>query len=186
MINKAEKEKYNRIWSTGKYLQSPASSWVVDKILATKPSGKVLDVGCGNGYVVSKLLEKGIDAYGIDITKAAWETKSEINPDFRIPKGRLTEASASNIPFKNGEFDTTYSVTLLEHIPPEEVSVVVGEILRVTSNKTIHYINTRSKQQQFGYDLHLTVESLGWWQAWFDKHNSKKVVVVLGDSNVKT
>ena len=50
---KNEKEKYNTVWGTGQYHQSPANSWVVDKILATRPTNEVLDIGCGNGYAVA-------------------------------------------------------------------------------------------------------------------------------------
>ena len=179
-----EKKKYDEVWGTGKYHQSPANSWVIDKILALEPLGKVLDIGCGNGYAVAELLERKVDAHGTDITKAAWKTKSAVNPSFHIPEEKLTEAPASNTPFKNAEFDTTYSVTVLEHIPPEEVSAVIKEILRITSNKTIHYINTEFEQQQFGHDLHLTVKPLEWWQEQFDKYNFKKISVILGDSNL--
>ena len=186
MVNKSEKKKYSKIWATGKYLQSPAGSWVIDRILASNPTGKVLDIGCGNGYVVAKLLEKNIDAYGIDITKAAWETKSEINPNFSTPKNRLVEASASSIPFGDGEFNTTFSIMLLEHIPPEEISAVIREVLRVSKNKTIHYVNTMHRQRQFGYDLHLMVEPLRWWQAQFNKYNPKGIVTVLKDCNDRT
>jgi SAM-dependent methyltransferase len=34
---------------------------------------KVLDVGCGNGYVLSRYAEEGADVYGVDLTPTAIE-----------------------------------------------------------------------------------------------------------------
>jgi ubiquinone/menaquinone biosynthesis C-methylase UbiE len=36
---------------------------------ALKINGKVLEVGCGTGRIYLELLKKGVDIYGIDISK---------------------------------------------------------------------------------------------------------------------
>ena len=42
---------------------------------------KVLDVGCGNGYVLSKYALEGADVFGIDITQAGVDLCNPQTPD---------------------------------------------------------------------------------------------------------
>jgi len=175
-----EKEKYQTCWSSGKYRQSTPSQSVAKIIEHLKPE-KVLDLGCGNGYVVSKLVDKKIDAYGIDITSSAWITKSLVNPQFNILKDRLIEGSIWDMPFKKNEFDVSFSTTLLEHIPEEMVNQTIKEILKVTKEKTIHYIDTKQPQNQFGYKVHMTIKPVRWWINKFAEFNDKKIKVIIKD-----
>jgi len=71
------------------------------------PPAKVLDVGCGYSPLPKMLVEKGYDAYGIDI-----------NEDW-IPKVEGFKASGEDIrstSFPNGFFDQILVVSTLEHV----------------------------------------------------------------------
>jgi len=71
------------------------------------PPAKVLDVGCGYSPLPKLLVEKGYDAYGIDI-----------NEDW-IPKVEGFKASGQDIrytSFQNGFFDQVLLVSTLEHV----------------------------------------------------------------------
>ena len=178
-----EKEKYANCWATGEYKQSEQSYWVIDVIKNLNPKSKVLDLGCGNGFVVKKLVDNGIDAYGVDITSKGWMQKSRVNPSIKILKERLFEAPLWKTPFLDKEFDITFSTTVLEHIPTEMVAPTIKEILRITKEKTIHYVDTVKEQEQFGQNLHVTVQPCDWWLVQFNQGNYHRVECIVQDKS---
>src|SRR3990167_7699299 len=48
--------------------------------LHLKKGDKVLDVGCGYGYLVQSLIQRGIDAQGIDISDHAITVAKDVSP----------------------------------------------------------------------------------------------------------
>jgi len=77
--------------------------------------GRVLDVGCGNGYSVREWRRRGVPAVGVDSSfyrVTRWITEG---------CGRsLLIADAAALPFRDGIFDSTYSSGLIEHVGVEE------------------------------------------------------------------
>jgi ubiquinone/menaquinone biosynthesis C-methylase UbiE len=85
---------------------------------------KILDIGCGDGTDSLKLLEKGAEVQGIDLSKemiSAAKTKSK-KINFQI-------ASADKLPFKENEFDFVYSRFALHYL--DDVDKAIKEIHRV-------------------------------------------------------
>ncbi|MDZ4241618.1 MAG: class I SAM-dependent methyltransferase, partial [Candidatus Omnitrophota bacterium] len=185
-LKENEKGKYTSCWGTGRYVQSEQSFWITEIIKSLNPKSKVLDLGCGNGFVVKRLVDNGIDAYGVDITSAGWMKKSEVNPAFKVLQDRLHEAPLWEIPFADKEFDMTFSTTVLEHIPTEKVDLTIKEILRVTKRKTIHYVDTVKEQEQFGENLHMTVQPCDWWLKKFAENNTDNVECIVRDKHELT
>jgi len=179
IIEQAEKGKYADCWTSKKYRQSELSFKISKVIKELNPSGKVLDIGCGNGYAVSKLIKVGIRAYGVDITKSAWMSESEVNPLTSIQRDNLTESPIWDMPYKENEFDISYSTTVLEYIPENMVEKTISEILRVTEHKTIHYVDVDKEQEQFGHKLHLMVKPINWWEEKFEKMNHNNVKIII-------
>jgi len=60
-------EKYDRLREE---IEPPGESYRLHEYRDFKGK-RVLDVGCGNGYVISRYALEGADAYGIDITERA-------------------------------------------------------------------------------------------------------------------
>lgn len=89
---------------------------------------RVLDVGCGNGYVLSKYAKEGAEVCGIDITETGIDL---CRKRFEILglKGDFRVANAEELPFENETFDCVCSMGVLHHIPNTEKAV--AEILRV-------------------------------------------------------
>ena len=75
---------------------------------------KVLDVGCGNGYLVSLLIDNGYDAYGIDQAKDGVAlAKKHIDSN----RFYLCDISEGELPAKiNYEYDTVMSTEVIEHL----------------------------------------------------------------------
>jgi SAM-dependent methyltransferase len=89
---------------------------------------KVLDIGCGNGYVASRYAREGADTFGIDLTEAAVRLSRQ-RFDLLGLKGGFATASAEELPFANETFDCVCSMGVLHHTPDPERAI--KEIHRV-------------------------------------------------------
>jgi len=93
---------------------------------------RILDWGCGRGRTVIKLLEMGIDAYGVDIDPGPLENGADAfhrrgeNPAHRL---RLIKVDAST-PFPDGFFHLVLSDQVFEHV--QDLDAVAAEMTRVT------------------------------------------------------
>ncbi|MFM8887141.1 MAG: class I SAM-dependent methyltransferase, partial [Chthoniobacterales bacterium] len=76
-----------------------------------KAGDKVLDIGCGKGFLLYDLAQAvpGLEVTGLEISRYAIEhAKPEI-------KDRLVEGKASELPFKDAEFDFVFSINTLHN-----------------------------------------------------------------------
>lgn len=89
---------------------------------------KVLDVGCGNGYVLDRYAREGAEVYGVDITEAAVDI---CRKRFELSglHGEFHVANAEKLPFPDGTFDCVCSMGVLHHVSDPEKAV--SEICRV-------------------------------------------------------
>jgi ubiquinone/menaquinone biosynthesis C-methylase UbiE len=71
--------------------------------------GKLLDVGCGTGYVVNSLAASGLEAFGVDANALSLEKA-------RQGAGNFSLATDYRLPFEDNFFDVIGSYTVLEHI----------------------------------------------------------------------
>lgn len=89
---------------------------------------KVLDVGCGNGYVLANYARAGADVYGVDLTEAAIAlTRQRFSLAGRT--GSFRAANAEALPFPGETFDCVCSMGVLHHTPDTERAV--QEVWRV-------------------------------------------------------
>lgn len=80
---------------------------------------KVLEVGCGNGYVLSKYAAQGAEVFGVDITDVAVElTKQRFAVNGLT--GHFQTGDAENLPFDDDTFDCVCSMGVLHHVPNTE------------------------------------------------------------------
>ena len=87
------------------------------KIIDTLHPQKVLDAGCAWGFLVEALRNRGVEAYGIDISAYAIGNTAESNKPY-CKVGSISES-----------FDQTYdlivSIEVLEHMRPEEAKKAI-------------------------------------------------------------
>ena len=58
---------------------------IADKIIETINPKTVLDVGCAAGYLVAALRDRGVEAYGIDVSEFAIScAREDIKPYCRV------------------------------------------------------------------------------------------------------
>jgi SAM-dependent methyltransferase len=89
---------------------------------------RVLDVGCGNGYVLSRYASAGARTTGVDLTTAALDL-SRTRYSLAGLEGAFVHASAEQLPFADGSFDCVCSMGVLHHTP--DTARAVAEIWRV-------------------------------------------------------
>jgi ubiquinone/menaquinone biosynthesis C-methylase UbiE len=89
---------------------------------------KVLDVGSGNGYVLSKYAKEGAEVYGVDITSAAIALCQQRFALLDL-HGHFEVANAERLPFEDETFDCVCSMGVLHHTP--DTAAAVAEIFRV-------------------------------------------------------
>lgn len=142
------------------YQDFPIHQVKVEHILARQPRGKLLDIGCAFGYIVKRLRDKGIDAWGIDISQYALSQAPE------EAKPYLKHGSADNLPWPDKYFDMVVTFGVLEHLASEILPKAVSEIKRVASRGIIAV--TPGDDPYFDNDItHQTKQPLSWWRTQF-------------------
>lgn len=107
--------------------ESPAfSAWLHEYDRFT--GKKVLDIGCGNGYVLSRYVLQGAKVYGVDLTVRAIQVCRQ-RFEYMNLQGNFQEANAEKLPFDDAEFDCVCSMGVLHHVP--NTAQAVAEIQRV-------------------------------------------------------
>jgi SAM-dependent methyltransferase len=92
-------------------------------------SGKnVLDVGCGNGYVLSKYAGAGAHVFGIDLTRQGIDLSRQRFSYLGL-QGEFHIANAEELPYEDQSFDCVCSMGVLHHVP--DISKAIKEIFRV-------------------------------------------------------
>ena len=94
-----------------------------------KPKSRVLDVGCGKGFLLYELQQLGMEVSGIDISiHAIANAKIETMPFLRV-------GNCTNLPWFEKTFDFVYSINTLHNLKIDELKSAVCEIERVGKNK---------------------------------------------------
>src|SRR5256712_5832577 len=89
--------------------------------LVSTNSGRILDLGCGNGIAMSVLDERSIEAIGCDISLRALKGAQR--------HGEVARADGTRLPFRSASFGSVLMLDALEHVV--EKSLLVRECWRV-------------------------------------------------------
>ncbi|MCK5416143.1 methyltransferase domain-containing protein [Candidatus Parcubacteria bacterium] len=129
----SQKEFENERWSGGSQNMQFRHSATLEMI----KDGKVLDLGCGDGYLLSKLKKKGIEGYGIDFSDKAVEKCRKKN--LNVVLGDLREGVDK---FQIDKFEYVTILDNLEHLFfPEKV---LKDASKVSQNVIISVPNFNS------------------------------------------
>ena len=88
--------------------------------------GKVLDIGCGNGYMVNLLNELGWDSFGLEMSEIAVRAAQEMG--LKIQCGSIDDDVEY---YPSGSFDAVLMLQVLEHLyDPLKVLIKVHKLLK--------------------------------------------------------
>lgn len=92
--------------------------------------GALLDVGCGSGYLISRLAkEHDAEFCGLDISPKMLEKAAEKLAD--VPRAVLTEGGADALPYPDGTFGAVTCIMSFHHYPyPEKAVEEAYRVLR--------------------------------------------------------
>ena len=127
------------------------------KIYNLKSDSKVLDIGCGKGYLLHemKLLIPDLDIVGIDSSDYGLENaKEEIKPFIHKHKAEV------KLPYKDKEFDLVISLGTFHNLRLLELKIALSEMERVGKKGYLMLESYRNENELFNLQCWaLTAES---------------------------
>ena len=103
-----------------------------------KPGMRVLDVGCGKGFLVKDLMLEcpGLEAFGLDISEyALMHCEPEV-------VGRLHLGDAQSLPFPDRSFDCVISLNTIHNLPKDGVLTAMREIERLSPGRAFVQVDS--------------------------------------------
>ena len=93
------------------YTHGPLTNWGL-KLVNIQDGWTILDVGCGGGFTIRRLLKRSKDAqvYGIDISEESVAKAKKVNADVLEKQVFVTQGSAEKLPYENEKFDLVTAV----------------------------------------------------------------------------
>lgn len=118
--------------------------------------GKLLEIGCGNGFnscILSKFANSVIatDLYGQDLKShsVGMNTAKELIARLAIKNCELVSCSGEELPFKDGVFDTVFSMYTLEHIPDRKK--MIADVRRVLKKGGLFIVIVPNFMERIAY-----------------------------------
>ena len=129
-----------------------------------KPGQRVLDVGCGKGFLVKDLMKvcRGLEAFGIDISEyAIMNCEPEV-------VGRLQVGNAMHLPFPDRSFDAVLAINTVHNLDRAGCIQALKEIERLARGRAYIQVDAfRSPEERKVFeDWMLTAQTYGMPKDW--------------------
>jgi len=111
---------------------------------------RILDVGCGQGSILSRVYRNFDETVGIDISRTMAEQSMSKLKSVGTANFHVIIADAERLPFVDKTFDVVCATEIIEHVPNDER--MLNEVLRVLA---------------FGYSYAINAQCMGFVQALF-------------------
>lgn len=100
---------------------------IVNVIIELKDANKILEVGCGEGFVMQAINKRDpkIAIEGLDISRDSLEIAKKLLPDHKF-----YQANINNLPLDDNQYDLVMALEILEHLPNHDRAL--NELSRVT------------------------------------------------------
>lgn len=91
-----------------------------------RPTGLVVDVGCGHGHLLVEVQALGHEVFGIDASNDSLRHAAE-----RIGSERVALGTLSRLPLEDGSAGTLLLVETIEHVLDKDLDPMMSEVRRV-------------------------------------------------------
>lgn len=167
---------YDKLYLGGGYddyhITDNEGKWaVISKLLSDINFNSVVDLGCGRGFYLRKLLELGKDAIGVEFSKVC------------------CEKYLNDVPYINEDifsfcrqdrcYDLTLCMDVLEHIEPSNISELIQGIRNISERAIIGVAN--HSDVLMGHELHLIIENHDWWYDKLKKYYNKVETFIFSE-----
>lgn len=129
-----------------------------------KAGDRVLDVGCGKGFLVKDLMKvcPGLEAFGIDVSEYA-VTNGE--PEVA---GRLRVGNATQLPFPDNSFQAVVSINTIHNLERAGCIQALKEIQRLAPGRGFVQVDAyrNPEERQVFEDWMLTAKTYGMPDDW--------------------
>jgi|AntRauTorcE11897_2_1112592.scaffolds.fasta_scaffold00876_14 2-polyprenyl-3-methyl-5-hydroxy-6-metoxy-1,4-benzoquinol methylase len=138
-------------WNNGKYNPPTVARFQMLEDLLDDNVVKVLDIGCGDGYLLHRVGTAYPDAelYGIDTEEHAIKLADDYLDEYRH-NSTLSQGSAYELPFGAEKFDTVLMTEVIEHL--EDPELALSEANRVLRNGGTFLVTTPNQQPDIEWD----------------------------------
>jgi SAM-dependent methyltransferase len=125
---------------------------VAEHIVRELRPKRVLDAGCAKGFLVEQLRNRGVEAYGVDISEYAISQVHESVQDY-CHVASLTEPI-------EGHYDLITCVEVVEHMPAADGRVALDNLCRASDRLLLS-----TSPYDYGEPTHLNVQPPEQWSA---------------------
>ena len=133
-----------------------------------KSGDKILDVGCGKGFMLYDFLKYNneLDVYGIDISNYA------ITNCVEYLKEKLKVGNATSLPYPENYFDLVISINTLHNLEDNKIIKAFNQIQKVTKKNSYiivdAYSNEKEKEELMNWNLTAkTIKHVDDWKKFF-------------------
>ncbi|MDZ4662845.1 MAG: bifunctional 2-polyprenyl-6-hydroxyphenol methylase/3-demethylubiquinol 3-O-methyltransferase UbiG [Pseudomonadota bacterium] len=98
-------------------------AWISPKLMV---GSKILDVGCGAGFMANQLAQDGFDVVALDASNESLNVARRFDSTKKV---KYILGNAYTLPFDDQKFDSVVCLDFLEHV--EDPALVIKEISRV-------------------------------------------------------
>lgn len=153
---------------------------VIKQLMSRLPSNqRLLDMGCGTGFILSLAHDLFAELHGVDVTEAM------INQVDLSPGNIKTHISkAESTPFSNGYFDMVSAYSFIDHLA--DIEPFLKEVYRVLKPGGIFYSDLNPNRGYWDYLFNLEDKRTGQFSAIVEReilnvvHNDKLLVEETG------
>ncbi len=160
-------------------VESRAKLSLTADIIQQQSPQVLLDLGSGDGTLISELTARGIKAIGVETSKAAIESAP-----VEVQENTIV-ADITSLPIEDGTISTAAMIAVLEHVPPENIPRVLLEIHRVLSALGAFVVRVPSdlQRKRDKHYQHFNPQSL---RDILEQGNLFTVMEIVGNHDVST